>query len=271
MKKVVFSLAFTFFIFLTFIYSLFAQDKFTVIKVNGSIIIQSTGSALNIGTAFGQNEDLLFKSTDSRAAVINPKRGRYLLTSDNVSEFRNSKSNFLPSSGKVSARGGEMILNINDLKNYFDGNYVIFDKIKIKINPEAFPMNDKKYFYIRYLYKNETINKKLAFSSDTLIITKNELLTIDGKQIPNPEISEMKLMYMEEGEKYVSTPICAFVPVFPNLEQLKQEVKIILDQMKDKTYNEKLCEISSYISDFYGKPEENNLKEWLKDNLNLKP
>jgi hypothetical protein len=77
-------------------------------------------------------------------------------------------------------------------------------------------------------------------------------------------------MYMEEGEKYISTPICAFVPVFPDFEQLKQEVKIILEQMKDKTYNEKLCEISSYINDFYGKPEENNLKVWLNDSFHLK-
>ncbi|MBI5538836.1 MAG: hypothetical protein HY951_02180 [Bacteroidia bacterium] len=246
-----------------------AQDKFTVIKVTGNIVIQSTGSALGIGTAFGQNEDLLFKSTDSRAAVINPKRGRFLLTSNNVSEFKNSKSNFLPATGNISARAGSFILNINDLKNYFEGNYVIFDKIKIKINPAAFPMNDKKYFYIRYNYKNETINKKLGFNVDTLIINKDELLTIDGKQIPNPEITEMKLMYMEEGEKYVSTPICIFTPIFPDFEILKTEVKIILEQMKDKPYKDKVNEVSAYINDFYGKPEENNLKNWLKENFNI--
>jgi len=271
MNKSYVLLAFSFFVFQFSLITSFAQDKFTVIKVSGNIVIQSTGSALNIGTAFGQNEDLLFKSPVSRAAVINPQRGRFLLTSDNMSEFKASKSNFLPSSGKVSARGGGAILNTNDLKNYFEGNYVIFDKIKIKISPTAYPMDEKKYFYIRYNYKSETINKKLAFISDTLIITKNELLTIDGKQIPNPEITEMKLMYMEEGEKYVSTPICTFTPVFPDFDQLKQEVKIIIDQMKDKTYNEKLCEISTYINEFYGKPEENNLKNWLKDNLGIKP
>jgi len=269
MKNLNLILTASFFVFI-FSYTIsYAQDKFTVIKVSGSIIIQSTGSALNIGTAFSQNEDLLFKSAASRAAVINPQRGRFLLTSDNLSEFKNSKSNFLPATGNISARGGNAILNTNDLKNYFEGNYVIFDKVKIKINPEVFPMNEKKYFYIRYQYKNETINKKLTFSSDTLIINKNELLTIDGKQIPNPEITEMKLMYMEEGEKYVSTPICAFTPVFPDLVQLKQEVKVILDQMAGKTYKEKINEISAYITDFYGKPDENNLKYWIKENFNI--
>ncbi len=249
--------------------SSYSQDKFTVIKVSGSIVIQRTGSELNIGTAFAQNEDLLFKSVVSRAAVINPQRGRYLLTADNNAEFMNSKSNFLPSSEKISARGAGVILNPNDLKNYFEGNYVILDQVKIKLNPEVFPMNDKKYFYIRYMYKNETINKKLAFSSDTLFITKTELLAIDGKQLPNPEISEMKLMYMEEGLNYVSTPICVFTPVFPDFEQLKQEVQIIMDQMKNKSYNEKLLEITSFINDFYGKPDQDNLKEWLRFNMSF--
>jgi len=247
----------------------FSQDKFTVIKVSGSILIQSTGSALGIGTAFSQNEDLLFKIPESRAAVINPKRGRFLLTSNNMSEFKDSKSNFLPATGNISARGGDNILNINDLITYFEGNFVIFDKVKIKISPAFFPMNAQKYFYIRYLYKNETINKKLAYSSDTLIINKNELLTIDGKQIPNPEIKEMKLMYMEEGEKYVSTPICIFTPVFPDLGQLKSEIKIIIEQMKDKSYSEQLNEITNYINEFYGNPEANNLKSWLKENFGL--
>jgi hypothetical protein len=247
-----------------------AQDKFTVIKVSGNIVITRTGSPLDIGTAFEQNEDLLFKSTASRAAVINPQRGRYLLTSDNVADFRNSRSDFLPPSDKISARGAGAMLNVNDLKNYFEGNYVILDKVKIKLNPDVFPMNAKKYFYIRYSYKNETINKKLAYSADTLIIDKKDLLAIDGKQIPNPEISEMKLMYMEEGLNYVSTPVCAFTPVFPDFEQLKKEVLLISQQMKNKSYTEKFNEISSFINDFYGKPDEDNLKEWLKENALLK-
>lgn len=255
--------------FYTIINNVFSQDKFTVIKISGSILIQSTGSALGIGTAFSQNEDLLFKIPESRAAVINPKRGRFLITSSSLSEFKNSKSNFLPASGNISARGGDNIVNSNDLTVFFEGNFVVFDKVKIKISPAFFPMNDKKYFYIRYLYKNETINKKLMFSNDTLIINKNELLTVDGKQIPNPEIKEMKLMYMEEGEKYISTPICMFTPVFPDLEQLKAEIKIILEQMKDRSYFEKLNEITSHINEFYGNPESNNLKSWLKENFSL--
>jgi hypothetical protein len=272
MKKVNIFLLFMISILIGSLNYSFGQDKFTVIKVSGNIVILSNGTVLDIGTAFSQNESLLFKSLASRAAVINPQRGRYILTADNSTEFQNSKSDFLPPAGKISSRGvGGIILNENELKSYFEGNFVIFDKIKIKIAPETFPMTDKKYFYIRYAYKNEVINKKLGYIEDTLIISKNELLTIDGKQIPNPEITEMKLMYMEEGEKYVSTPICTFTPVFPDFELLKKEVGIILEQLKSKSYSDKFAEVSSYIDDFYGKPDAYNLKCWLSENFGLNP
>ena len=39
--------------------------------------------------------------------------------------------------------------------------------------------------------------------------------------------------------------------------------------MKDKSYNDKIAEITSYINDFYGNPESNNLKIWLKENFSL--
>jgi hypothetical protein len=271
MKNIYFVLVFLAATTMFFATNLNAQDKFTVIKVNGNIVITRTGSALDIGTAFAQNEDLQFKSEGSRAAVINPQRGRYLLTSENLSDFRTSKSDFLPSSGKISSRGVNAILDVNDLKDLLEGNYVILDRVKIVLNLETFPMNEKKYFYIRYSYKNETINKKLSYSGDTLFVSKNELFTVDGKQIPNPEITEMKLMYMEEGLNYVSTPICAFTPVFPEYVQLRKEVKLIADQMSGKTYKEKFIEISSFVNDFYGKHDLENLKDWLELYCGIKP
>jgi hypothetical protein len=237
--------------------------------VSGNIVIERTGSSLSIGTAFAQNENLLFKIPESRAAVINPRRGRFLLTSENLTEFRNLKSNFLPSAGKISTRSIGAGSKVIKLKDQFEGNYVFLNEIKIKIDTSVFPLTDKKYFYITYEYKNRTINKKLGFNIDTLIFIKNELLTVDGKEIPDTEINHMKLMYIEEGVTYVSTQICSFTPVFPDLKILTQEIKIIIDQMEMKTYDETLNEISAFIREFYGKVDDDNLKKWLDKNLDL--
>jgi len=248
----------------------YAQENFTVIKVSGNIIIERTGSSLGIGTSFAQNENLLFKIPDSRAAVINPQRGRYLLTSENLAEFKNSKSNFLPSAGKMSTRGGLSNSKIIDLKDQFEGNFVFLNLNKIIIDTVVFPMSGKRYFYISYDYNNKTINKKLAFSADTLLIKKNELLAVGGKEITDPQINQMKLIYLKEGETFVSVPVCSFTPVFPDSKTFSQEIKIMIEQMKIKTYNEKFDEISAFINEFYGKVDENNLKMWLDENFGLK-
>jgi hypothetical protein len=247
-----------------------AQDNFTVIKVSGNIVIERTGSSLTQGTAFSQNENLLFKIPESRAAVINPQRGRFLLTSDNLTEFRTSKSNFLPPTGKISTRAFGTTSKPEDIKTVLLGNIAILNDIKIVIDTSVYPLADDKFFYVSYGYNNKTINKKLSFNKDTLLIKKNELLLVDGKVIQNPDIKEMKLTYLAAGDPYISTPVSTFTPVFPDNDLLKQELKILISQMSTRTYNEKISEISSYLQDFYGKVDENSLKIWLNKNLGFK-
>lgn len=248
-----------------------AQDKFMVIKVTGNIIVERTGLPLGTGTSFTQNENLLFKIPDSRALVINEQKGRFLITSQNAGEFKNLKSNYLPSAGKISTRSVGISSRRDEFRKQFEGNYVMLDKTEIRVDTDIFPLSDKKYFFLTYDYNNKIINKKLAFSNDLIIINRDELLTVDGVVIPDPKIDEMKLVYMQEGEEYGSEIIGSFKPVFPDIGQLKQEIKVISDQMEMNPYNEKIAAITEFIKDFYGKTDENNLKRWLTENFNIFP
>ena len=251
--------------------AVYSQDYFTVIKVSGNIVIERTGTPLDIGTSFSQDENLLFKVPDSRAAVINPQKGRFIITSQNVAEFRSLKSNYLPSAGKISTRSVGFSSRRDDLRKQIEGIYVILDESRIKVDTDFFPLTDKNYFFITYDFNDKIINKKLAFNKDTILIRKNELLTIDGIVIPDPRIQVMKLVYLEEGQENSSEIICSFVPVFPDVTQLKQEIKVILEQMEMSPYEEILREISAFIKEFYGNMDEPNLKRWLVETFNLKP
>jgi hypothetical protein len=265
-KNLIFSIS----VCLCLVRTTYAQDYFTVIKVSGSIVIERTGSSLGIGTSFLQNENLLFKIPDSRAAVINPDRGRYLITSENLSVFKNSKTNYLPPAGKISTRALTTTSGIKDLKTHFEGNYLILNELRLKIDTTAYSMNENKFFYITYNYQTRPINKKLAFSYDTLIIKKNELLTVDGKIIPDSLVNEMKLMYLIGGESYTTAALCTFTPVFPDNRVLGQEINLIFDQLNNKSNGEKLNEISAFIKEFYGKFDETNLQRWLFENFGFK-
>jgi hypothetical protein len=111
------------------------------------------------------------------------------------------------------------------------------------------------------------INKKLSFSGDTLFIDKRNLYTVDGKPIPSPDNTAITLFYMK-GTEYVL--INSFDLIFPNTDQLKKEVRIILNELKDKSFKEKLAEVSAYINEEYGKVYQINLLSWLETNFGLK-
>jgi len=229
--------------------NLFSQN-YKVIKVDGNILYKKNDNPLKKGNSFGEGEEFLFKTSNSRAAVIRPGKGRFILKPDN-SNLAYAKANLAPAMSNMSSRAGALVNKV-DLENYFKGKYVIIDKVKLKISKTEFPMDDKHFFYISYKYKGEDVNKKLTNIDDTLIIDRKELLTVDKKPIPNPNITDMKIN-----------------PVFPDVPALKEEVQMIIDSFSDKSKSVKVKEVTSYINDFYGKPDKENLEFWLKAQFKL--
>jgi hypothetical protein len=168
----------------------------------------------------------------------------------------------------VATRSGALI-NMIDLKNVFSDNYVIIEEVRMKIGKDAFPMiKEEKFFYVDYEYNGEVISKMLKFSNDTLIMSKSDIFKIDGKAIENPYSIEIKLYYRNEL-KEESTPINTFNVVFPEKNALKQELKIILDELAKKTEKQKFDDVLSYINEFYGKPDKENVKSFLITHFNL--
>jgi hypothetical protein len=249
-----------------FIDPAFSQDNFKVIKVNGNIVLRTKGTSLETGTVFSEKEDLLFRSEDATAAVINSQRGRMILTNNNH-DLATAKSNYLPSMYNISTRGGSLS-NLIDLQNHFSGKYVVLGRQSIEMDDSNFPMDNTHFFFLRYAFKGEDINKKLDYSGDTLIIDRKSLYTVDGKPIPSPDNTSIMLFYRKGSE---SIPINEFDLIFPDIIQLKKEVQIILSEIKDKSSNEKISEINSYINEFYGKVYRGNLVSWLKGNFGFNP
>lgn len=248
-----------------FIESSFSQDNFKVIKVKGIILLKGKGTSLETGTVFSEKEDLLFRTDDAIAAVINSHKGRLILTSKNH-DLSTARSNFLPSMYNIASRGGSLA-NLIDLRNHFSGKYVVLDKQTLILDKSNFPMDKDHFFFLSYAYKGEEINKKLDYSGDTLIIDKRSLYTVDGNPIPNPDNTTIMLFYRKGFE---SVQINKFDLIFPDTKQLKKEIQIILDEFKEKPGKEKVGEINAYVNENYGKVYRGNLISWLESNFGLK-
>jgi len=253
------------FIILIIISPGYGQSDFKVIKVNGSILLRARGISLETGTEFSEKEDLLFRSEDATAAVINSQKGRVIITAKSH-DLASASSNYLPSMYNISSRSGSLSKS-SDLNTYFSGKYVVLDRQRIEINKETFPMDKDHFFFLRYIYKGEQINKKLIFSGDTLIIDRSNLFTIDGSPIPNADKTLIKLFYRKGDE---SVFISEFDLIFPDMIQLTKETEIILDELKGKSVDEKINEVGSYINEFYGRVPRENLTEWMKVRFGIK-
>lgn len=190
--------------------SAFSQKNFKVIKVNGIILLKTKGISLETGTVFSEKDDLLFRSEDATAAVINSQKGRIILTNKNH-DLSAAKSNYLPSMYNISSRGGSMT-SLNDLRNHFSGKYVVLNRLAIELDEKNFHMDNENFFFLRYIYKREEINKKLDYSGDSLIIEKKSLFTVDGDPIPSPDNSSVSLFYRKGSE---SIPVNEFDLIFP--------------------------------------------------------
>ena len=148
-----------------------AQTNYKVIKVNGNIQYVRTGSQMAAGDVFTEEETLSFETPASRAAVINPEKGRFILSPQSAGQLTGARSNFLPAMSNISTRGG-FLSSMEDLINQFTGPVAILYKSSWNINPYQFPMDENQFFYLQFMYNGETINKKLPFEEQNLIFNR---------------------------------------------------------------------------------------------------
>ncbi|MBN2681640.1 MAG: hypothetical protein JXR58_03975 [Bacteroidales bacterium] len=258
-------------IFFSFSFLLLAvqsQVDYRVIKVAGQITVQRTGENLTSGSVFSDNENLRFGSSNSRAAVINPEKGRFVIEPANKNNFAASKSNFIPGLSNISSRsGGTFMKNVFEIKNFFKDSVLMFDTTFVVMRLYDYPVNDSSFFFITYINNLEPINKKLVNKGDTIFFIPEQIAKIDGNPIEINSIKEMQLFYYQLN-KPISF-VSSFAPVFVD-EQIKTEIGIILDELKDKSYLEKFEAVEAYLTEFYTAPDEENLRAVLKNYFGLR-
>ncbi|MBD3637325.1 MAG: hypothetical protein HUJ25_08240 [Crocinitomicaceae bacterium] len=235
-------------------------DKYKVIKVDGKIIFQKTKEDMKKGDIFLSGMALSFETPQSRAAVISALKGRFVLSASEKGQTK-----ILPAANNISSRAGALI-NMIDLQNHFSGKYLVIGEMRLELGEEAFPMNDDSFFYLSYYHNEEKINKKLDSDGAFLILNKEEIYKIDGEPIPVEE-KEMTLYYMSDGK---NQKVSTFTPVFPDLNDLKEEVEIILSEYEDKDNETKIKEVTAYLNEFYGHPQKDNLGVWMEEEFDIK-
>lgn len=257
-----------------------AQELYYIMKTKGQIKVKGTSVLLKPGMKILANQKVIFRDKGAVASVMSRDKGRFLMrpkessSSNALLEFAVSETIGDASRKQTSTRGALLNSSI-EMKKYFERDtlLVLGDDLWVKISPKAYPMNEKTFFYIAYNHSDfpdEAINKKLDFKADTLIFDRNTIFKVDDKSIDGLKASNFKLYYYNT-EAASSDFISSFLPVFIDDNQLKEEVKVMVDIMKEAgVSDEKIYkETRFFVAEFYGHPDKDDFDDWMKDNFGI--
>ncbi|MFD1551299.1 hypothetical protein DNU06_12740 [Putridiphycobacter roseus] len=234
---------------------------FRIIKVNGNIYFISSGVDLKTGGVYVEGTPIGFSTKRDRAAIVNGIRGRFILQPS-----PKGKAIVLPATNNIKPRsGGSALINYLDVVNFFSDTCVFIGPVNVKLGKETFPLNESHFLYVTYPYGEERIAKKLMRNGQTVLLDEASLFEIDGKRVATFE-TEMTLYY-KKGESV--TKLSTFYPVFPKEALLNTEVTVLLEGVKDLTKEKQIDEVAAFITEFYGKPQKDNLNAWLEKEFAL--
>lgn len=251
---------------LTISLTLFGQDYY-ILQVKGIVKKNKTGELIKTKDVVKADDQLIFSSSSDAVAVVSPKSGRFILkpgkqikSNELISYVKDALS---PASTRLSTRSGGLN-NILDLKTLFAQPILLLPELHYKVNYKSFPIAEKTFFYIQYLYKGELINKQLQINTDSLlIINRVDLFKIDGKPVDESEIKNFVLHYYSEKGPILISPISF---ILADLTAVKNEVDVLVETLgtSEKDSSKTQNEILNYLSEQYGKVDGPNLQHWLE-------
>ena len=243
-----------------------AQEQFTVIAVDGKIEKTETGNLLQTGDRLGFRAPLRFYSPKARAAVISPKEGRMLLKPQHPDKLMAAAANFVPPISNMRTRSTPMLRSSHEMKMFFMGSIFLLDKMRVPVAPNAFPLDETHYFFLRYTSGSDTVRTKMATDRNQLILSRQEIFQAKGQSLPIPQEQDMVLFYSNGGQ---TEKMGAFKLVMPAEDKLQKEVAVLLRALADKPTGHKIEEIIAFIEDFYGKADPVAIDRWASKVFSL--
>jgi hypothetical protein len=266
----------TFFILLLF-QGLAKSQCYTILSVKGEIILEKTGQPIKEMDEVCATDKLKFSTADSKAAVLSPEQGRYVikLGKKKANELIAFVSSVLVAgkerlSTKIMLFDEPEIENIKFYEEEFGKEYFIINECKVYADSKYFPMNENNYFYVQYSYDGKEIESRLTHDKDLFCLNKNIFKNNDFEI--NPEKIDIINLYYFDKEKSKRIKLTSFHLGFINKDELKNEltnyISILKNAGKEDYYI--LQEVMFYLNDIYGNVNGYDVQAYLTENFGIK-
>jgi hypothetical protein len=269
-------------IFLTFFLpiatTVYAQTLI-VMGTSGKVFDQRTNAILVAGTKVSLSDSVYWQSGNSRIALIDASNKLYLFPGPGF-QSKKTKNGFgalirevlvpTTTTNMLAVRGAQMS-SLEEIQKWFsffnnaEKPLAIVGSLRIQLNPESFQNLERKYFFLRYTYNGEQINKRLPFvlaNSTLYLLIDSSICLVDGKPVDPSLINLVELFYYDRAAAQSWSQGVFHIRYVSKKDLFEQwcNVKNIWEQNPNKT--ETLREIClNYLNSFYGQLDERKASE----------
>lgn len=249
--------------------SLLSQDCYIVLKVKGTITLESTGEKLEKDTRVCSLDEISFGSKDAVAILYNSSNGRFTLKPDKSSEselsgiIKTIVSNALSTSrANVDTRSEE-----HDIKKIIKNIFYVIGSNAFFPDTDDYPLSDKNYFLIKYDHSGKTFTSRLNNTHNAFFLDMNTVYYVDSILIDQDEVENVTLYYFDEKEIPVKTFTLRFLDTTAVISELTPYVSEL--KSSGKSNEEIVNEILYYIYDVYGPFSPENLRRWVREQFSI--
>lgn len=248
-----------------------AQDCYIVMKIKGTIMLESTGQALKKDDQICGNDKVIFVTSDAAALVHSSSKGRYTLKSgkSRMGELEGVMSSVVSSAlSKKTANLDTKSLDLQ-VKNEFDVVYCIIDEYKFALEDGEYPVSDDNYFILSFMHNNTLQEIRLKNSSNTVYLNRENILSQMKNDGDIYLIEDAALYYSNSENRNNPKLIDAFDLVLPDEKNLANELSNFKVLLRNSGRSEDVIkdDLIVYMYNAYGKVNNADFIEWLNKNV----
>lgn len=236
--------------------------EFEIIKTRGQISRSGKSNLLSTGQKIRSNERLSFGSPKDYAVVIDDSNALFMLRP-------------LPDLKKYYTKALPMVVGRRAVIQQFwqfrqflaenDSIALLFGRHDFILDSQELQMNQDSFFYLEYLWKGDTIPKKLSFEGNRLHFDQSEIFRVYGEPIPPEEVVDSFTLYYYKAPLETSLRINRnalwLIPV--DLELLDVETRIIMENCAQMPRDSAIERVRAYINNVYGLPDDDQFAKWI--------
>lgn len=265
------SIVFLLFLLILTPYFLKAQDCYIIMKIKGTIVLESTGQVLQKDDQICGDDKVIFKTSDAAALVHSSTKGRYTLKANKSRTGELEGVLISAVSSALSKKTANLDTKSLDLpvREEFDVVYCIIDKYEFTIDDSKYPVSDEYNFMIRFKYKNTLHEIKLHNNNNIVYLNKQSIL----EQITNNgeiNLIEDVALYSYSSQNTDNPKIIdAFDLSLPNEKTLANELSNFKVLLKTSGRSEEQIQddLIVYMYNAYGKVSRDSFLKWVSDNV----